>query len=92
MEPPRKGDVVIVLNVLSNGTDEQAAIVTRVWDQGKDVNVMVLPDSGVPNAQCDVPFFETREAARLYLKTLDEEIQDAIVVAFWPRREFSFLN
>lgn len=79
---------VVIKGVQSNGSDEQSAIVTRVWGNGEPalnepvcINVMVLPDCGVPFSATSVSMFENRRAAMKYL-----EVNPSNRVCFWPDR------
>lgn len=81
MQTPTIGRIVIVKGINSNNSDEQPAVVTRVWAPDY-VNTMVLPDAGTPFPQTSVKLFENREQA--------EQFKQAqafpTVVAFWPPR------
>ena len=60
----RIGQPIIVLNFHSNGSAEQAAVVTRVWgpDNGALINCTVFPDCSTSPAvtQGSIPLFSTR--------------------------------
>jgi len=61
---PTQGRTVIVqgLGVASNGINTQAAVVTRMWSPTM-VNLMVLPDAGVPYALTSVVFCQDETEA-----------------------------
>lgn len=91
-ESPKKCDIVCVYNLMSNGILEHPAIVTRRWT-GRIVNLMVLPDAGVPFALQNIEFFQTREEAVNFISNLDPENKYKKIVAFWPlMRDISTLN
>lgn len=67
---------VIVIGCHSNGSSEQAGFVTRVWTKPEEkgwpcqVNLMVMPDAGIPLTLTSVNVYEnlvqaTAHAARL---------------------------
>jgi len=94
------GRTVIVKGVLSNGTDEHPAIVTRVWgtndtaDSPVMVNLTVFPDCAPPVTKGSVMLFDTREqAAADYEKRRAALLAngappdvDTYPAAFWPDR------
>lgn len=54
---PCLGEIVIVgTTEKHNGSNQQPAIVNRVWNEGC-VNVMVMPDAGTPFAMTSVSRF-----------------------------------
>lgn len=67
MEEVRIGDTVIVIGVHCGGTATQPGIVTRVWPAKPlglpAVNVMVLPDQGVPMTRQGLTFYPSLSAA-----------------------------
>jgi hypothetical protein len=82
---PHKGEMIFVLNYYSNGIAEQVAIITRVIDP-KTVNVMVLPDGGIPSANTDLPFFQSKRDALAHLATLPPDLKNNVPVGYWPHQ------
>lgn len=87
------GRIVIAKNLPSNGADEQPAIINGVWSEGTGplesdcVNVMVLPDCGVPECRTSVYLFADRARAEEYIaqQTKDYPLSKPFV-CFWPDR------
>lgn len=81
------GRIVRVLGVVSNGTDEQCAIITRAHsaqdtkDGAVYVNLTVFPDCGDQERYSSVALHETREEAAAAARATS-----SAVVAFWPER------
>lgn len=80
MQTPTIGRIVIVKGFSSNNSDEQPAVVTRVFAPDY-VNLMVLPDAGTPEAKTSVRLFENREQAEQFMA-----MQSLPLAAFWPAR------
>ena len=75
---PTIGRTVILRGLEANGSVLQPAIITRVLGEygvNLYVNLMVLPDAGVPHSRPYVPFFFTRAAA---------EAADDPISCYWP--------
>lgn len=66
--------VIFEGDVFSNGTRVHPSIVNRVWDDKTEVmdqnkvlvNVMVLPDCGMPVSRTSIPLFEDKAEADKY--------------------------
>lgn len=89
---PNLTDCVIVRNIFSNGEFEHPAIVTRRVDRDT-INVMILPDGGVPHAVIGVRFFQTKDEAEAHLASLGDRRWE-VNVAYWatPRCDHSTLK
>ena len=86
---PSIGRIVIVKGVIGNGTDEQPAMINRVWGPKEPsgeyfpyINVMVFPDCKPPICVTSVPLFASRTDAEAWLETQTVKPD----VAFWPDR------
>lgn len=68
---PSIGRIVTFKGIHSNGSDEHAAIITRVWTPGVDlidqpgilVNLTVFADAMTPQFVGSVAMFDSRDAA-----------------------------
>lgn len=72
----KRGDIITVKNVVSNGHDEQPAVVTNVWGESDVtgeavVNAKVLPDCGEPRDATSVTVYRDRTAAEAFLETCE---------------------
>lgn len=79
---PRKGDMVMVTGLSSNGIDTHSAIVTRAYT-GRLINIVLLPDAAMPLPMTNVELFETKAAADYYLNSVRDEGARNVVAA-WP--------
>lgn len=87
---PKPGHTVMVLGVESNGTNEQAALVTRVWGghakpNQYTVNLCVFPDGPCPAGQgtmslTTVRFVQTKSEA---IQAQQEEGLQQVAFAFY---------
>lgn len=65
----RLSDSVIAVGVHSNGTSEQAGIITRVWEGGElaqgpaKVSAMLFPDARPPLPFPNISLYESLDAA-----------------------------
>ncbi|MCW5657438.1 MAG: hypothetical protein KIT60_07025 [Burkholderiaceae bacterium] len=88
---PTQGRMVRVLGVMSNGSDEQAAVITRAWssrdtrDGAIAVNLTVLPDMGMPLLYSSVMLFDNRDLAMAWLG--EQPHRRGAIVAFWPETQ-----
>jgi hypothetical protein len=89
---PTIGRIVIVRNLCGQYSQEEAAMITRVWgandpatDGAVSVNLSVLADcqSALIN-RTSVPLFNSRDAADAYLLGL---VGHSPCVCHWPDRE-----
>ncbi len=83
MQTPTIGRIVILKGHISNNSDEQPAMVTRVFAPDY-VNLMVFPDADNPFPRTSVRLFETRELAMQFQS--QQETHPLVPVAFWPPR------
>mgnify|MGYP007007269948 CR=1 FL=1 len=81
MQTPTIGRIVIVKGFSSNNSDEQPAVVTRVFAPDY-VNLMVMPDAGSPVARTSVRLFENKEQAEQFQALQNQPV----LAAFWPAR------
>lgn len=94
------GRIVIVKGVSSNLTDEQPAVVNRVWHTHDTaeapvmVNVTVFPDCGAPISKGSIMVFDSRELAIAdyekrkadFLANGGSPTAEIYPAAFWPER------
>ncbi len=84
MEPqqPSIGRILHVKGVNSNGTDVQAAMVTRTWGGTvvTSVNLQVFQDAAPVLCLTSVPFVQSRDDAEVCMQ------RGAMMIAFWPPR------
>lgn len=73
MSTPHVGQIVMAVNIYSNGLNSHPAIITRVWRYDEEtaegmVNMTLFPDAGSPSYHTSVPFFSDKGAADYHLK------------------------
>lgn len=73
MTTPHVGQIVILVNVFSNGLNSHPAIITRVWKYNEDtcegmVNATLFPDAAAPSYHTSIPFFTDKGSADYHLK------------------------
>lgn len=76
----RRGEIVTVSGIRSNGIETHPAIITRCFGNGL-VNVTLLPDGAMPLPLLNVELFDDAAQASLYLRA----IEPAKPTVCWPQ-------
>ena len=82
---PTLGRIVIVQGFAANGSLAQAAVVTRIWPPNGLLNLMVLPDVGVPTPLQAITFVDDEHEAVTLVAQARRDNQTRFV-AHWPTK------